>query len=81
MKDRKIYCMNEIAEIGTSRFRPRYTLTGSVEEAAGILVRSADMREMTFPPGRRRATRAQADGKSVKGSAKNSKNTSVIRLR
>jgi len=60
MKDRKIYCMNEIAEIGTSRFRPGYTLTGSVEEAAGILVRSADMREMAFPAELRAIARAGA---------------------
>ncbi len=60
MKDRIIYCMNDIAEVGTARFRKGYTLTDSVEEAAGILVRSADMKEMAFPPELRAIARAGA---------------------
>ncbi len=60
MKDRIIYCMNDIAEGGTARFRKGYTLTDSVEEAAGILVRSADMKEMAFPPELRAIARAGA---------------------
>ena len=60
MKDRKIYCMNNIAEVGTDQFRKGYTLTDSAEEAAGILVRSADMKEMKFPKGLRAIARAGA---------------------
>ena len=60
MKDRKIYCMNNIAEVGTDQFRQGYTLTKDPEEAAGILVRSADMKEMEFPKGLRAIARAGA---------------------
>ena len=60
MKERKIYCLNNIAKIGTDRFRKGYTLTDSMEEAAGILVRSADMKEMEFPKGLRAIARAGA---------------------
>ena len=59
-KDRRIYCMNNIAEIGVSRFRKGYTLTDAPAEAAGILVRSADMRDMTFPRELRAIARAGA---------------------
>ena len=59
-KDRKIYCMNNIAEIGVSRFRAGYTLTDAPAEAAGILVRSADMRDMAFPRELRAIARAGA---------------------
>ncbi len=60
MKDRKIYCLNNIAKIGTDSFRKGYTLIGSIEEAAGVLVRSADMKEMSFPAGLRAIARAGA---------------------
>ena len=60
MKDRKINCMNNIAEVGTDQFRQGYTLTKDPEEAAGILVRSADMKEMKFPKGLRAIARAGA---------------------
>lgn len=60
MKDRRVFCLNNIAEIGTSRFRRGYELTDTVEEAAGILVRSADMTEMSFPPELRAIARAGA---------------------
>ena len=60
MKDRKIYCLNNIAKIGTDGFRPGYTLIGSIDEAAGVLVRSADMKEMSFPDGLRAIARAGA---------------------
>ena len=58
MKDRKIYCLNNIAAVGTDRFRSGYTLVDSIDEAAGVLVRSADMKEMTFPAGLRAIARA-----------------------
>ena len=60
MKDRKIYCLNNISETGTSHFRKGYELTENVEEAAGILVRSADMQQMEFPAGLRAIARAGA---------------------
>ncbi len=59
-KDRKIYCMNDIAEVGVSRFRKGYTLIGEPAEAAGILVRSADMQSMEFPRELRAIARAGA---------------------
>ena len=60
MKDRKIYCLNNIAAVGTDRFRSGYTLVDSIDEAAGVLVRSADMKEMNFPAGLRAIARAGA---------------------
>ena len=60
MKDRKIFCLNNIAKIGTDGFRSGYTLIDSIDEAAGVLVRSADMKEMTFPAGLRAIARAGA---------------------
>ena len=60
MKDRKIYCLNNIAAVGTDRFRSGYTLVDSIDEAAGVLVRSADMKEMSFPAGLRAIARAGA---------------------
>ncbi len=60
MKDRKIYCLNEIAEVGTARFRKGYTLTDTIDEAAGVLVRSAEMKDMAFPPELRAIARAGA---------------------
>ena len=60
MKDRKIYCLNNIAKVGTNSFRSGYTLIDSIDEAAGVLVRSADMKEMAFPAGLRAIARAGA---------------------
>ncbi|MBQ5954238.1 MAG: phosphoglycerate dehydrogenase [Lachnospiraceae bacterium] len=60
MKDRKIYCLNQIAAVGTGRFRSGYRLVDRIDEAAGVLVRSADMREFEFPAGLRAIARAGA---------------------
>ena len=60
MKDRKIYCLNNIAKVGTDVFRKGYTLIDSMDEAAGVLVRSADMKDMQFPAGLRAIARAGA---------------------
>ena len=38
MKDRKIFCLNNISEVGTAKFRNGYTLVDSMDEAAGVLV-------------------------------------------
>ncbi len=60
MKDRKVFCLNNIAKVGTDRFREGYTLVDSIDEAAAVLVRSADMKEMAFPEGLRAIGRAGA---------------------
>ena len=60
MKDRKICCLNSIATVGIECFRNGYTLTDIIDEAAGVLVRSANMKEMEFPVGLRAIARAGA---------------------
>ena len=60
MKDRKIYCLNNIAKVGTDHFRAGYELADSMDDAAGVLVRSADMKEMEFPKDLRAIARAGA---------------------
>ena len=59
-KHRKIYCLNNIASVGLEQFREGYEVTQDVNEAAGILVRSADMHAMDFPGGLRAIARAGA---------------------
>ena len=59
-KERKIFCLNNIASVGLEKFREGYTVTEDINEAAGILVRSADMLTMTFPEGLRAVARAGA---------------------
>ena len=60
MKDRNIFCLNQIASVGTDQFRSGYTLVDAIDSAAGVLVRSADMKEITFPAGLRAIARAGA---------------------
>lgn len=60
MKERKIYCLNQISPVGTERFREGYILTEKPEEAHGMLVRSADVKEMAFPASLRAIARAGA---------------------
>ena len=60
MKDRKIYCLNNISKLGTERFREGYELINDIDNAHGILVRSADMKEMDFPNSLRAIARAGA---------------------
>lgn len=43
------HCLNPISEIGLSRFTQNYQKTDSVENAEGVLVRSASMHEMELP--------------------------------
>ncbi len=45
----KYTCLNPISEIGLSRFTQDYQKTDSVDEAQGVLVRSASMHEMELP--------------------------------
>lgn len=42
------YCMNPIAKVGLDLFRENFKETKEVEEAEGILVRSASMHDMEF---------------------------------
>ena len=42
----KYHCLNPIAHIGLQRFNDKYTRTDDVNEAEGVLVRSASMHEM-----------------------------------
>jgi D-3-phosphoglycerate dehydrogenase len=60
MKDRKIFCLNNISRVGTGKFRKGYTLVDQMEEAAGVLVRSQDMHDMAFPKTLRAIGRAGA---------------------
>ncbi len=60
MKDREIFCLNNISRVGTSKFRKGYTLVDTIDNAAGVLVRSADMKEMEFPVTLRAIGRAGA---------------------
>ena len=59
-KERRIFCLNNISPAGLAKFRRGYTITDNLDEAAGILVRSADMKSMTFPEGLRAIARAGA---------------------
>ena len=45
---RKIHCLNAISKYGTDLLNDNYALTGELQEADGILVRSASMHEMEF---------------------------------
>ncbi len=45
----KIHCLNPIAQVGLSRLPDDFPLTEKVDEASGILVRSASMHEMELP--------------------------------
>lgn len=46
---RKIHCLNAISKYGTDLLNDNYALTDAVNEAEGILVRSASLHEMQFP--------------------------------
>lgn len=45
----KYYCLNPIAQIGLDGFGPDYVKTEDINEAEGILVRSAAMHDMELP--------------------------------
>lgn len=58
---RLVHCLNNISARGTKLLDPeQYALTDSIDEAEGILVRSAAMHEMQFPEGLRAIARAGA---------------------
>ena len=56
----KIYCLNAISAHGTALLTDGYQLTDNLEEANGILVRSAAMHDMEFPEGLLAIARAGA---------------------
>ena len=60
MKDRRIYCLNNISPAGLAHFRDGYKVVDSIEEAHGVLVRSADMKSMDIPERIRCIARAGA---------------------
>lgn len=45
----KILCLNNISSAGTDKLPENYELTESIDEATGVLVRSASMHDMEFP--------------------------------
>ena len=45
----KYHCLNPIARVGLDKFSDQYTKTENIEEADGILVRSAAMHDMELP--------------------------------
>lgn len=57
---RKIHCLNPIAKCGLDRLPEDYQITDNVNEADGILVRSASMHEMELPESLLAVTRAGA---------------------
>lgn len=57
---RKIHCLNKISKCGTDLLTEEYTLTDAVEEAQGVLVRSASMHDMEMPKGLLAIARAGA---------------------
>ena len=42
------YCLNPIAQVGLDKFTDEFTKTEDVNQAEGILVRSAAMHDMEF---------------------------------
>ena len=57
---RKIHCLNAISKYGTDLLNDNYALTGEIQEADGILVRSASMHEMEFSDSLLAIARARA---------------------
>lgn len=56
----RINCLNPIADVGLKNFSDKYQITADVQEADGILVRSASMHEMEIPAGLLAVARAGA---------------------
>lgn len=57
---RKIHCLNKISKCGTDLLTEEYELTDTVEDAQGVLVRSASMHDMEMPKGLLAIARAGA---------------------
>ena len=60
MKERRIFCINHISEEGISHFRQGYHITDRITDASGILIRSADIKEIELPESLRAIARAGA---------------------
>ena len=56
----KYHCLNPISKVGTDKFTNNYVKTDNMEEADGILVRSAAMHDMELPKGLLAVARAGA---------------------
>ena len=56
----KYHCLNPISKVGTDKFTNNYVKTDNIDEADGILVRSASMHEMELPKGLLAVARAGA---------------------
>ena len=56
----KYHCLNPISKVGTDKFTNNYVKTDSLEEADGLLVRSAAMHDMEMPKGLLAVARAGA---------------------
>ena len=56
----KYHCLNPISKVGTDKFTNNYVKTDNIEEADGILVRSAAMHDMELPKGLLAVARAGA---------------------
>lgn len=56
----KINCLNPIADVGLKNFSEKYQVTADINEADGVLVRSASMHEMELPKGLLAVARAGA---------------------
>ena len=57
---KKIHCLNAISTYGTALLTEDYELTNQLEDAEGVLVRSASMHEMKLPDGLLAIARAGA---------------------
>ena len=56
----KINCLNPIADVGLKNFSEQYQVTADINEADGVLVRSASMHDMEIPEGLLAVARAGA---------------------
>ena len=56
----KINCLNPIADVGLKNFSEQYQITADINEADGVLVRSASMHDMEIPEGLLAVARAGA---------------------
>ncbi|MCM1326074.1 MAG: phosphoglycerate dehydrogenase [Bacteroidales bacterium] len=61
----KINCLNPISQVGLVNLTENYQLTENVNEAEGILVRSASMHEMELPDGLLAVARAGAGTNNI----------------
>lgn len=57
---KKIHCLNAISTYGTAMLTEEYELTNQIEDAEGVLVRSASMHELKLPEGLLAVARAGA---------------------